>query len=560
MRWNTVVLAWFSLAHPIVESAGTIGEMEPPEAAEDVVVLGAPSATEFGSTGSLLEAVDAAVDEETVVLEEFDVDTDSIKPPLLVAENGEYETMRDLSLRANLPVAYAEETGFEQSDTYGVAVDITVQPEHGELTFPDDLEMEFFYRPDPGFIGQDEFRYRPFTYHLPRYRASGRLSKFDSGQERQVKIMVNQLPRVVQTQTVRQDLRVERKINILFVVDNSKSMAGEQRILASSFDQFIEGFLEQHLDFRIGVLTTDAVSVFREPKKRSPAVFGTGYLQLTGDTLDRKRRISANRQSGGPIDGIEYQPFLDNDTPNLMARFEELVQVGTTGNPYETAIVPVLMSYVANLSPGAIEHNTASYGDEPFFYQEDAFLSIVVVSDEDETASWITPVYAEDGSLGEYKVEIGTDYLIKTRNGKQATEQVIEGFLNSLKRLKRGSSFRIDAVIRPNKRSAFSRLAELGGGQTVDIRKDFSAALIAIGDSIARQASRTFRLPEFRQDEVFFTDSIRVMINGYRSPRTLRMGGSSILIARRSNSADRLGRKVLARLSGSISTWRSSPE
>ena len=375
---------------------------------------------------------------------------------------------------------------------------------HGELTFPDDLETEFFYRPDPGFIGQDEFRYRPFTYHKPLHEKYGALKKVDSDQEFIVTITVNQLPRAVQTRTVRQDLGVERKINLLFVIDNSKSMAGEQRVLASSFDRFIEGFLEQRLDFRIGVLTTDAVNVFKEPKKRSPAVYGAGYLQLTGDALERKRRIEANRQSGKPTDGIEYQPFLDNRTPDLAARFEELVQVGTTGNRYETAIVPVLMSYVTDLSPGAIEHNTASFGEEPFFYQENAFLSIVVVSDEDEATSWITRVNSEDGSIGEYKVKIGTDYLMKTRNGEQATEQVIAAFLKSLKRLKREASFRIDAVINPKRKSAFSRLAELGGGQKVDIRKDFSAALIAIGDSIAKQASRTFRVPEPGLDEVIF--------------------------------------------------------
>ena len=524
MNANTVVLVWLSLAVPLMESTGTTAETERPGAAEADVVLGAPGETAPGETGALLQDGDGAVDEEVVVLEEFYIDTDSIKPPRLVAKDGVFETMRDLSLQTNLPVAYAEETEFEQSDTYGLAAVVTVQPEHGELTLPDDLETEFIYRPHPGFIGQDEFRYRPFTYHKPLYRATGRLSMFDSDQERVVKIIVNQLPRAVQTQTVRRDLRVERKINILFVIDNSKSMAGEQRILASSFDQFIDGFLQQRLEFRIGVLTTDALNVFVEKKRRRPAVFGAGHLQLTGDMLDRKRRIEANRQSGQPTEGIEYQPFLDNDTPDLTARFEELVQVGTSGHPYETAIVPVLMSYVADLSPGAIEHNTASFGDEPFFYQEDAFLSIVVVSDEDETATRITPIYAEDGSLGEYKVEIGTDYLMKTRGGKQATEQVIERFLTSLKRLKRGSSFRIDAVIRSNRRSAFSRLAELGGGQTADIRKDFSASLMAIGDSIARQASRTFRVPEFRPDEVFFADSIRVMINGRQIPEDPQNG------------------------------------
>ncbi|MEZ5277596.1 MAG: hypothetical protein R3F07_14545 [Opitutaceae bacterium] len=454
------------------------------------------------------------VDNEIVVMEEFGVETEAIKPPELMVEDASFETMRDLSLQAELPVVYAPSATSEEIDTYGIAAEITQPPAHGELRFPEAYSTAFFYLPEKGFIGEDEFHFTPFSYHLPEFRDSGNVRKEVTEGEWVVRIRVNQLPRAIQTRSIRQDLSVERQINILFVIDNSQSMAGEQKILASSFDRFIKGFLDQRLDFRIGVLTTDATNVFKPEKRRSPAVFGAGYLQLTQDALGAKEALDRALNTGSSVEGIRYQPFLDNRTPELTARFQELAQVGTTGSPNETAIVPIMMSYVEMLSPGAIEHNTASFGRDPFFYQPEAFLSIVIVSDEDEAVSRITPVFDQAGSIASYEVEVGSSYLAKGRKGDEATRQYIASILKSLQSLKRDAGFRIDAVTHPRKGVFFSRLAEQGGGQTVDISRDFSNPLIEIGESIARQASRTFRLPDFKPDEVFFEDTIRVAIDG----------------------------------------------
>lgn len=458
------------------------------------------------------------VGDEIVIMEAFSIDTDSIKPPEILAEDRAFDTMRDLSMQGVLPVDYAKSSTYEQQDTHAIAADVTLPPSHGELVFKDELSLEFYYKPFEGYIGPDAFRFIPYTYHQPKFESTGLLEKVVVEPERTVSITVHQLPRAIQTRTLRHDLSVERQINILFVIDNSRSMAGEQKILATSFDRFIRGFLDQRLDFRIGVLTTDAVNVFQPEKRKHKAVFGSGYLQLTGDALFRKEALDAALASGGSTTGIVYQPFLDNETPNLTEQFAELVQVGTRGNQNETAIVPVMMSYVSQLSPGSIEHNTASFGDEPFFFQPEAFLSIVVVSDEDEAVTWITPQIAENGAIAGYSVKVGKDYLAKTTRGKEAAENTVNSFLDSIKSLKRNAGFRIDAVIHPRKAYTFNRLAELGGGQVADIRRDFSEALIAIGASIARQASRTFRMPEFRFDEIFFPDSIRISINGEEVP------------------------------------------
>ena len=52
--------------------------------------------------------------------------------------------------------------------------------------------------------------------------------------------------------------REASKVDILWVVDDSGSMRDEQEDLARNFDVFIKDFLEQKIDFQMGITTTDA--------------------------------------------------------------------------------------------------------------------------------------------------------------------------------------------------------------------------------------------------------------------------------------------------------------
>lgn len=46
-------------------------------------------------------------------------------------------------------------------------------------------------------------------------------------------------------------------VDILWVVDNSGSMADEQASLATNFNSFIDRFLDQNINFKMGIITTD---------------------------------------------------------------------------------------------------------------------------------------------------------------------------------------------------------------------------------------------------------------------------------------------------------------
>lgn len=127
-------------------------------------------------------------------------------------------------------------------------------------------------------------------------------------------------------------------VDVLWVIDNSLSMADEQAEVADKFSQFISGIESSQLDFHIGVVTTDM---------ESPA----GRGQLIGDP-----------------------PYLTNETKDYEALFAERVQVGVDGSDREKGIDAAITALTEPLRSGS----------NAGFLREDAILSIIYVSDEND--------------------------------------------------------------------------------------------------------------------------------------------------------------------------------
>jgi hypothetical protein len=128
-------------------------------------------------------------------------------------------------------------------------------------------------------------------------------------------------------------------VDILFVIDNSVSMAEEQADVANNFSEFIANIEETNSDWQIGVVTTDMV----DPKQR-------GRLQ------------------GDP-------EIITPDTPFYQtAFFENITGIGTEGYPIERG----LSAAVAAVTPPLATHENDG------FIRDGANLSIIVVSDEND--------------------------------------------------------------------------------------------------------------------------------------------------------------------------------
>ena len=142
------------------------------------------------------------------------------------------------------------------------------------------------------------------------------------------------------------NVTANNKVDILFVIDNSGSMAYEQKSMASRVRNFLD--VVKGLDWQIAVTTTDPVS----------NTLGDGRLvPLYGKTNSYIMKSSMS----------------DLDAKNTLSM---TLQRPETGSGNEQAIYA---------SYRAIERSLASVGGNTNFIRQDAQLALVVISDEDES-------------------------------------------------------------------------------------------------------------------------------------------------------------------------------
>lgn len=128
-------------------------------------------------------------------------------------------------------------------------------------------------------------------------------------------------------------------VDILFVVDNSASMAEEQQALVDGFHSFIGEIEGANSDFHLGVISTSQDST--DPNR--------GHLL------------------GDPT-------YLTPETPGYVAEFQSRVLIGVGGSDKEKGLDAAAMAVSPELLIG---HNQG-------FLRADANLLVVVVSDEED--------------------------------------------------------------------------------------------------------------------------------------------------------------------------------
>lgn len=146
---------------------------------------------------------------------------------------------------------------------------------------------------------------------------------------------------------------VQRKVDVLWVIDNSGSMQTSQDNLAANFKSFIQRFKDKDTDYRMAVITTDAYL--------APYYF-------EGST-NQPRNSLARFKPGRDLSNRLYY-VMDKNTPDLENVFLTAVRQGTSGAGDERAF----SSFKESLS------NSVNTG----FYRPGAVLSVIIVSDEDD--------------------------------------------------------------------------------------------------------------------------------------------------------------------------------
>ncbi|MBL4686891.1 MAG: hypothetical protein JKY37_20010 [Nannocystaceae bacterium] len=154
------------------------------------------------------------------------------------------------------------------------------------------------------------------------------------------------------------------KVDYLFVIDNSASMADYQRRLVQNFSTFIEGVQRSQdtLDsVHVGVVTTDNYAGNPAP------------CDQLGDLVVGTEGYNSSESQCGPY--TEGHPYM-TESDDLAASFACAAQVGTQGSDQERPLAAV--GYALNAD------KLREGGCNAGFIRDDALLVIAVITDEDE--------------------------------------------------------------------------------------------------------------------------------------------------------------------------------
>ena len=186
------------------------------------------------------------------------------------------------------------------------------------------------------------------------------------------------------------------KMDILFVVDNSGSMAQEQANLAQNFPLFIQVLEDRNLDYRVGITTTGRTYTY------------TDFLGLpttqNGDDGELLQRCDMTNRWVSPTDPTPAQTFAC------------AAEVGTSGPADEMPLAVTKAAFTEQVTNGT----------NAGFLRDDALLAIVILTDENDCS------YEQSVSLGffEFLCEsnmepvqtyVNTLDMVKGERGRWAT-------------------------------------------------------------------------------------------------------------------------------------------
>jgi hypothetical protein len=442
---------------------------------------------------------------------------DTKPPPPIVLEKVVINANRDLTARPvelttrpNTSVTYkvpSHEDFMTAADRASITdpkvsyvLDDKARPQNGSATL-DRTTGLLTYAPNPGFIGTEQFKYYTVDQNNPSL-----------GVENVVRIAVEPIR---DPKHVTVDRSTSREVDLVFVINNSPSMAPHQARIAENLRRFRQLFDERKLDYRIGVLTTDFVNADSDRAAGDQAYFKeVRSMQLDHDgtpVLDRHqhpKQITKRVASNGALVTLPEmdQPWVTPQTPDSV--FAELVKVGTNGDSNRTAFTAVY-NFVAGY-----------YNKQNTLLRPDATTIVVFFMDEEETrmATWKDQPngappkaeWIEDGKLPDLLNEYNAHHPDK--------RQTLDGYINYwvlrpfiiVKGNKRGK-IEMNAVVAPDNIS-HRRAAELTGGTVLNIETDFSGPLAALGDRIAQTVA--VALDPVGPGATFAQKSLKVLVDG----------------------------------------------
>lgn len=173
-------------------------------------------------------------------------------------------------------------------------------------------------------------------------------------------------------------------VDILWVVDNSGSMSEEQSSLATNFTTFINSFVDEDIDFQMGIVTTDARS---------------GYCGVP---------------VAGSLTSLN-KAQVDADQTGFVNNFMSQIQVGINGSGYEKGL---------ETSKCFFDSYASSW------LRNDAHLAVIYVSDEEDQSSLAVSQYVSYlQGLKSNPTKVKAHIIADTINRQQASSGLTVGSL-----------------------------------------------------------------------------------------------------------------------------------
>ncbi len=270
---------------------------------------------------------------------------------------------------------------------------------------------------------------------------------------------------------------VPRKLDVLFVVDNSGSMQASQTNLAQNFPSFINYFKSKGYDFKIAVTTTDAY-------------YGDQFVN-SGCSLCNvnQTQFRASSDNTGALFRV-----VDNNTPNLESVFSRNSKVGINGSGDERAFSSIKAALNSSLNVG--------------FHRSDAYLAVIIVSDADDFSH-------DDINLNEsyaqptlHSINTYVDFLNGFTLGAPTNDYSVStiGVLDTVCR----DQLNVERKIS----TRYMALSDATGGTKNSICSPFDSVLNNISATIASSTQAQFQL-----GRTPVVSSIRVIIDGIVVPQ-----------------------------------------
>ncbi len=166
-----------------------------------------------------------------------------------------------------------------------------------------------------------------------------------------------------------------RKLDLVFVVDNSSSMTEEQENLRKNFPDFMNELTQIQggaPDMRIAVISSNVGAGHGVPAPECPRGGDRGQFQVRQDCKGMLTDANAKWLTVGLDGKTNFQGGVAN-LPNV---FSCMAALGVTGCGYEHQLLSLYFALNGQVNP-----------DQKDFIREDAYLGIVILSDEDDCSA-----------------------------------------------------------------------------------------------------------------------------------------------------------------------------